>query len=52
VTKYPAAILIHAFFIRLPNFLPNLNVLKFSGFEPKVILELFLSVKSLTWPRS
>ena len=35
------------FFVRLPNF-SLCNILNFSGFEPKIILTIFLSVKGVT----
>ena len=37
----------HSFFIRIPNFALNFNSLNFLGFEPYIILKLFLNVESV-----
>ena len=40
--------ILHSLFIRMPSCLPILNVLKFSDFEPRIILKLFLNTKAVT----
>ena len=37
------------FFLRTPNFFPSFNNPNFSGSEPKIILNLCLSVKGVAW---
>ena len=41
--------MIHTFFIKIPKFLPSLDIPKFFfGFEPCIILELFLNIEGVT----
>ena len=42
----------HFFKIRMPYFSLSLNTLKFIGFEPYIILKLFLNIKGVTTPEN
>ena len=44
-------ILYMLFFYKKPSFLPSLNILKFSDFEPRIILKLFLNTKGVISPK-